>query len=350
VYQYYWYTGDESCIKEHLPTILKILRWFLDYQDLVTGLITNVPQWIFIDWSENDKWGACGALNAQVYHTLEIVLEMIRIVNWIPLIEELIPIARNITEGINQYLWDEKRQAYVDAVAVSSEGKVVKKSSKITFQTNAWILLFDIAPIERRDQVFASVFDQPLSNIYVHNRNPIWTSLTPKKYDPDTHIVMAEPFFMHQVNQLFNKRERSDLLTRYLYEGWGAMIKKGASTIWETWSDGGSLCHAWSTSPAYDLVSYVLGVEFSLPGAEEVQLTPHILDLTWAEGIVPTIKGPIHIRWDWNLEEKALIVKYSAPSGVNMILSPPLFNNQPHRVVKPLEIHGRGENIFRIDY
>jgi alpha-L-rhamnosidase len=55
------------------------------------------------------------------------------------------------------------------------------------------------------------------------------------------------------------------------------MIAAGSTTIWELWSPLASQCHAWSTTPTFDLSTYVLGV------------TP------LADGFAITLIAPTHV-------------------------------------------------------
>ena len=192
------------------------------------------------------------------------------------------------------------RNAYADAVVVDKNGVIEKLSQKVTFHSNALVLLYEIAPEERRGLIYRTVFDQPYEKMFVQNNYPIWNGKTANKLIEQEQVIMAEPFFLHHVNQMFAKYNQHDQIMRYLRDGYLEMLDHGATTIWETWSDGGSLCHARCTTPAYDLATHCLGVRISKPGATEVTIIPHPMGLNWAEGVVPTIKGNIKIRWEWD--------------------------------------------------
>jgi len=115
-----------------------------------------------------------------------------------------------------------------------------------------------------------------------------------------------------------------DLIRRY----WGAMLEAGATTFWEVFDERWltrpsgiegpgpesapdthanldalayrgyriSLCHGWSAGPAAWLSAEVLGVKPKKPGFDEVEVLPHLCDLRWAEGRVPTPHGTIRVR------------------------------------------------------
>lgn len=73
---------------------------------------------------------------------------------------------------------------------------------------------------------------------------------------------------------------------------WGYMLKRGATSFWETikgaddFDNAGSLCHGWSGLPVYFLHAYVLGVKPTEPGFSKFNSQA-------IEGIVPSASGTI---------------------------------------------------------
>ncbi len=337
VYQHHWFTGDTSIIIEQLPAMLKAAWWFLGQINPATGLLEDMPYWTFIDWSANDKWGSCCVINAQLYGVLSQLISMIKIAGWDRAAEGLEKIANGIKDGINEYLWDKGRGAYIDAVVVSPSGKVDKRSKKVSFHANALAILHDICPPERVNAIIENVFARPYGELFVQNRNPIWTTKTAPVLDESRHVIVAEPFFMHHVNQALAKAGRHDLMMRFIRDGWVAMLDHGATTVWETWGNGGSHCHAWSTTPAYDLATHVLGVRLASPGGSSITIEPHPAGLTWAEGTVPVKKGTIHVRWEITGDlatDFHLAVDITAPAGIEVTVKPPAFPGASSSLIK----------------
>lgn len=109
---------------------------------------------------------------------------------------------------------------------------------------------------------------------------------------------------------------------------WGGMLRMGATSFFEDfdldWTEnaygidqlpvegkrdlhgdfGGycyvglrhSLCHGWASGPVPYLAETVLGVSFLEPGGKKVKIEPHLSGLEFAEGSVPTPRGPIRVR------------------------------------------------------
>jgi hypothetical protein len=137
-----------------------------------------------------------------------------------------------------------------------------------------------------------------------------------------------------------------DIISKF----WGGMLDVGATTFWEDfdldWTKnsgrideftpegkddihgdfGGycylgfrhSLCHGWASGPTAWLSEHVLGVEILEPGCRKVSVTPHLGNLSWAEGTYPTPYGQIKIRHEKQADGT---VKSSvrAPKGVKVI-------------------------------
>ena len=138
----------------------------------------------------------------------------------------------------------------------------------------------------------------------------------------------------------------------FISEFWGAMIDLGATTFWEDFhtdwlkedvapitelvpagkkdihGDFGaycyqgfrhSLCHGWASGPTAWLSQHVLGVEVVEPGYKVVKINPHLGDLEWVEGAVPTPFGDIKISHRKDAEGN-VVSKVDAPVGVSVIM------------------------------
>jgi hypothetical protein len=81
---------------------------------------------------------------------------------------------------------------------------------------------------------------------------------------------------------------------------WDSMTRQGATTCWETFvgDDLDSLCHFWSSVPAYIMLAELLGVKPARPGFAEIAVTPQIGLVSSASGSVPTPKGAVSVSWE----------------------------------------------------
>ena len=131
---------------------------------------------------------------------------------------------------------------------------------------------------------------------------------------------------------------------------WGRMMDLGATTFWEDFNyndarnaapidevvpegkfdihaDGGawcykglrhSFCHGWASGPTPWLSRHVLGVEPADVGCRRVRIEPHLGDLEWAEGTVPTPYGVIEVRHRKGADGK-VVTKVKLPRGVRRV-------------------------------
>lgn len=86
-------------------------------------------------------------------------------------------------------------------------------------------------------------------------------------------MVRAQPFGSHLLHRALPAAGRTaDLLVNL--RRWTALLDGGA-TFGEHWT-GGSAAHAWSSTPTVDIVSSVVGLTPSRPGARELRLRPAV--------------------------------------------------------------------------
>ncbi|MCQ2388587.1 MAG: alpha-L-rhamnosidase [Kiritimatiellae bacterium] len=131
---------------------------------------------------------------------------------------------------------------------------------------------------------------------------------------------------------------------------WGAMLDVGATSFWEdfnvAWTNNctrldempapgkkdihgdfgefcypgyrHSFCHGWSSGPAAWLINHVLGARITAHGGDRVEVNPFLGDLDWAEGALPTAKGPVKVRVE---KDKLgnLKIDVKAPKGVEVV-------------------------------
>jgi alpha-L-rhamnosidase len=114
-------------------------------------------------------------------------------------------------------------------------------------------------------------------------------------------LHLAPAFQFYVLETLFREGYAEDALD-LIRSVWGEMLRRGATTCWErlawpapTGPPEGSLCHAASGVPTYLLPAWVLGVTPRHPAGLIVRPCPSGLE--WAEGAVPTLRGPARFGW-----------------------------------------------------
>jgi alpha-L-rhamnosidase len=265
--QHLW-RGDQSLLKQLLPSIRTVLSFFEQYIDRDEhskglGLMKSPDQWNFVDWVS--AWpdgvppgGLSGhsiVINMQLLLALEAAIEL----------ENLY--------GHNQS--HRPILAWVQALRIA-----IKRHS------NAEGLLLD-SPDSK------TVSEQQHALALLTNDKDLQHA-GEKWYSKDRADTKATYYFQHYRHEAYGKMGRHDLLMKNIREQWGSMIKKGLKTTIEMPDPGRSDCHAWSAHPLLHLQTKILGLTPLAPF--QFQFQPHLVDLEWAEGYVSTGKGPIHAR------------------------------------------------------
>ncbi|MDQ2687501.1 MAG: alpha-L-rhamnosidase, partial [Armatimonadota bacterium] len=79
-----------------------------------------------------------------------------------------------------------------------------------------------------------------------------------------------------------------------------------------------SLCHGWAAGPTAWLMEHVLGVAPAAPGFSEVTVTPHLGDLEYARGTVPTPHGLIEVSHE-RRADGSIETHLTLPEGVRQV-------------------------------
>lgn len=80
------------------------------------------------------------------------------------------------------------------------------------------------------------------------------------------------------------------------------MLSVGATMTREAWTvtekPNLSWSHPWATAPVSLAMNIILGVRAAAPGFSKVEVAPQPAGLPWAEGAVPTVRGPVAVGFN----------------------------------------------------
>ncbi len=354
---YYDYYGGEEILIQTFPHFQLAIEWFWKYIDSEDGLLGDLPHWCFIDWSfAHEKPGKWAILNTQFMDVLYFVAKTANDIGRDDLFEKYTNQADKMKESIDELFWDQEQRCYRDYY---HEGRL----HGFSYMTNSYLILKDVASRDKWDVIISRIFAYPgieeaekaqIDDFYLKNQSHQLFGEALK-----TMVVVAQPFFMHQVNKAFAKMGRFDLIMKYLKKWIPMLILGETGTIWETWSIQASECHAWAATPAYDLSTYWLGVKPLTPGFESVEISPTFEDLTHVSGIFPSCRGDIKVEWEKFADH--VKVQIEIPKDISSgIFIPPLHegavpkkvdtkNDQDKLIEGTYSLHSR-ENSFNIYY
>lgn len=98
---------------------------------------------------------------------------------------------------------------------------------------------------------------------------------------------------------------------------WRHMVESGTTITWEAWDQkykpNQDWNHAWGAAPANLLPRFVLGAQPLEPGWRRAVVRPNPGALEFAEGKIPTPRGPVLVRWK---NGKTFTLALALPQGM----------------------------------
>ena len=306
--QHWWHTADLATIEAIFPAIQRALAWFerqLDAHDL----LADTPHWHFMDWAALGRRGEAAALNAEYVGALRAAAALSRALEWPRAADRYTALATRVAAALAARHWDARRGVYVDCVDPATGVQDLRVSQ----HANAAAILWGVGPEARWPSIVARIADP--ARLTFTAAPPI--APDGETLDEEASVVLANTFYSHFVYRALARAGRFDLALNLMRERYGPMLRRGATTLWESFAPTASLCHGFSATPVYQLSAEVLGVTPLAPGFRRFRLAPQPVDLAWARGIVPTIHGDIAVEWE--REREQIRIDVTVPEGTEAV-------------------------------
>lgn len=291
VEDYYQWTGDKQTVKALYPNVKKALEWFEDKQQ-PDGLVGGTPYWNFYDWADIDLSGPNTLMNAFFAGALEAGSRLALAAGDTATSRHWLDDRARVIAATNARLWNADKGVYADCVKDNGV-----QSSVISQQSNSAAILFGVAPADKAQGILD----------YIYNGK-------------NTVVQSGSPYFSFYLLQALWRSGRSEQALDYIRTMWGAMVKEGATTFWEHWTQSNSLCHGWSSGPTHDMGAWLLGVQPAKPGSKVIRVAPETGGLPWAKGVVPTVQGDVAVSWKVTESSFALEMKAPKSSKIELLL------------------------------
>jgi len=250
VYNRYRFSADRDVVKGLMPTIERVLRWYVPYQT-ADGVLKDVIEWNLVDWSSvlvNDTSAILTALWARglrEYAEMAGWLEERGSQRWA---EGLYEQAR---AGFEVF-WDEARGSYVDHIV---DGERRPEMSQLA---GASAIISGLAPEARWGRIIDTITDPQrlvVRSWIGGNQGEYSQEKTQKQiqgmyeidWDAERQIVLAEPFMSYAVHDAVAQAGKADRLPD-LYRRWSEFLVEGYDTIGECWG-WGTHVHGWGCTP-----------------------------------------------------------------------------------------------------
>jgi len=316
VASYYLATGDLSFVRSLWPALSRELsydRSLVDARGLLVTNATNGRDW---DYYDGAKSGEVTAYNVIYYETLRDASRLAEALGRTQEATALGQQAAALKHSINRLLFNPATGLYVlsnlQPAVVAQDANSLAVADGVTPRDAAPRLLEALAK---------ALPSTPYGPLPYSASSNYQRSVSPFVTDQEVHAA----FSAHD----------TALAMSLLETVWGHMIAPGPNntgTDWELVGEDGSpgfgaftsLAHGWSSGATAELSTYVLGVAPSSAGFGSWVVQPQLGSLAWAEGVVPTPKGPIAVRWAQTLPTGRLALSVSAPASTRGMIEVPV--------------------------
>lgn len=293
VHDYWMHRDDEAFVRSMLPGVKTILEWYAGMVDPATGMVrSGVPHWNFVDWvpawwpprtpgpgtpPESDRYGSA-IVTLHMADALRDAAQLMARFGEDDLAARYDALGNSLKQNTYNRCWDEGRGLLRDYVG----------SPTFSQHANIMGILTDAIPQADQRTVF-------------------------ERLDSDTTLAQATFYYRFYLTRALKKAGLADRYTRMLGP-WQRMLDLGLTTFAENPEPTRSDCHAWSSSPNYDLLATVCGIEPAAPGFARVRIAPHPGHLKRIDGRMPHPKG--EIRVNLQADQGKLTGEVTLPEGL----------------------------------
>jgi hypothetical protein len=266
---YRMHRPDSAFVKSFLPGIRGVLAWHQNNLQQ-NNLLSKLPFWSFVDWTKEwmpkggvpsgaTEGGNSTILSLQYAYTLKKASAIFKDFGLDKEAAQYQETADKINAAAYDLCWDK------------SKGMLADTPEKKAFSQHANVMAVLADAIPKADE------QALLKRILV-----------------DTSITQCTIYYRFYLNEAFKKAGLGDMYTQML-QPWENMLNVGLTTFAEMPEPTRSDCHAWSSSPNYDLLATVCGIEPAASGFKRVKIEPRLGLLTRVEGEVPHPNGNIKV-------------------------------------------------------
>ncbi len=283
VWRHFQYTGDLDFSRRALRTVLKIIDFWMTYQNR-DGLLENLET-IFIDWGvhiysycpESDNPPPVGintAINAYYLKCLRLTSALANCLGDI-CEKRLRENADKLENAIRKNLFDKNRGLFRDGMN--------NPLAEANYSQAANVLA--VAAGAASPHLAKSI----LKNAFVESL-------------PWRDIIPASAQFTMNVGEALFDCGLGEIAYNWLLCGYGPMVNDPAGTLWETWEPYVSHCQGSASSVLYLLARYHAGFYPAEPGFAKIGINPAHCGQKQLETTLKTLLGIVEINWKYEGE------------------------------------------------
>jgi hypothetical protein len=306
LHAWYWSyqtRGNQAFSREQWQQYKNLIDWSFSRQDEKTGLIWADN--VFIEWTQlekNDTYNT--AYNASIVGACRALAQVSVELGFGKYKQELEAKAQQLSNSINEHLWDESKGAYWDGI--NKDGKKMDTYYPIS---SAFCSLFGVADASKQKQI-------------LHH----YAKVLPDIGDQHRAMLSSAYGSFYVLADLF-QQGKAGMAEAFYRKYWLPQVEWG-DTNFENFKamegEGqGTLSHAWSGHATYFLSSQVLGVQMGFPqrfNPNKIVIAPQSETINWAKGSVPHPRGMVSVEWE--VKGDKLFLQYDIPEGVKADIKP----------------------------
>jgi hypothetical protein len=313
--EYAFHSGDHDLVQVVAEPLSRLMDFYERLEDEDGLVVDRLGKGLFLDWANVDKRGQVTALNCLYVQALRTYAGLLGGLGRDRESERFAVKSERVREAVQRLLFDPARGLYCDCRV---DGV---RSPHFSQQSTMYAVFTGTAPQERVDELIARTFST--SGIE----------------------TIKGAFLLSFATARMFRTTRAQAALDMIRDYWGAMLRRGATTWWETfdrttpetaipYAFAGntptfgidyipvSHCHAWGCGPAFSLPREVLGVRPVSAGFREIEIDPFPGDLSWCRGTVPTPIGNIEAEWEKSADGR-VHMKVKLPEGVRVVRTGP---------------------------
>jgi len=266
VHDYSMHRDDTAFVKQFLPGIQAVLGWFerrVDNNGMLGGL-----DWLnFTDWTPGFMVGSPAGVDTSNSALVSL--------NYAYALDRASELFAAYGKNHEANLYQNQSNSIKNAVyklCFNPEKQLLKDTpfeESYSQHTNIWGVLTDAIPQEKQKEVILKVL-------------------------ADKSLIQCTIYFRFYLFQAMKKVGLADEYLKQLAP-WRAMIDKGLTTFEEGDYDERSDCHAWGSTPNYDLLATVCGIRPVAPGFRKIEIAPAFGKLSFMKAKMPHPKGTIEV-------------------------------------------------------
>jgi len=267
-------TGDKEWIGARFDSLKsKLLLDRVGPDGLVQSAKKHITKEDIVDWPKGERDGYIftaqnTVVNAFQLRALTMMAEMGRALKREGDAAEYAARAARTGVVFQEKFFDAKRGLYRDGAG----------TDHISLHANLFPLAFGLVPEAQRDHVAQ------------------WLAQRGMKCS-----VYAAQYLLEGLFENGQGTAAIDLMIAPGDRSWRHMVASGTTITWEAWDQkykpNQDWNHAWGAAPANLLPRFVLGAQPLTPGWSRALIRPCPGDLKFAEGKIPTPRGPILVDW-----------------------------------------------------